>query len=289
MAQEDVFDTAHHAATPGRKALRSAQLGAAYYLRGVPKYLAARGRLGLPRWDGDVLVNPVRELRRRTYTRFELPAGYRDALRALGDAGVRLTMPRMRLEALLGVWWAARRTPGDVIECGAYQGGTALLLAALAAHNGLDQRVLLADTFAGIPAVSAFDPLREGGEYGDVPNLTGRILEQAGRLGVTDRVELHVGLFADTLPAVATARPDLMFAFAHVDANVYEGTKDACRFVIPRLAPGAYVVFDDYNGVLDLGARLAIDECLAGTGHSLRPLAWCSAFTQTPDARANGR
>jgi hypothetical protein len=79
----------------------------------------------------------------------------------------------------------------------------------------------------------------------------------------------------DSFPRIA---PTARFSFAHVDANIYEGTRDACAFVIPRMNAGGVVVFDDYNGLMDLGARLAIDEYLAGHGMRPQPLAECSAF-----------
>ena len=93
-------------------------------------------------------------------------------------------------------------------------------------------------------------------------------------------------MFADTFARLAARRP--RFAFAHIDANIYSGTLDACAFVLPRAAPGGAVVFDDYNGVCDLGARLAIDQALRGTGLRPRPLTASSAWVRVPAGRRPG-
>jgi hypothetical protein len=84
--------------------------------------------LKLPTGDFGVLLNPLREFHRRAYHGFDLPPRFRESLRLLSAAGVRLTMPPRRLEGLLGAWWATRDVPGDVIECGSFRGATALLL-----------------------------------------------------------------------------------------------------------------------------------------------------------------
>ena len=91
--------------------------------------------------------------------------------------------------------------------------------------------------------------------------------------------EIHQGLFAQTFQILAQSDP--RFAFVHIDANIYSGTLEACQFTIPRINSGGAVVFDDYNGVCDLGARLAIDEYFQGKGVKPRPLTASSAYVRT--------
>ncbi len=274
-----VFDPTLYAATPGQKIKRSAQLGVGYYFRALPRYLAHRGERGLPRWDGGAFLNPLRELHPRAHRSLPLPPHYRAALEALRDAGVRLSMPQLRLEGLLGAWWETRDVAGAVIECGAYRGATGLMLAVLGRMSGIDRPALLLDTFRGSPAPGEHDHMRQEGDYAPGDDWARVLAGQAAALGVAGEIEIHEGLFADTFAALA-GRADLAFAFVHVDANTYSSTLEACRFTLERAAPGAGVVFDDYNGVLDLGARLAIDECLAATGATPEPLAWCSAYVR---------
>jgi hypothetical protein len=270
VALSTVFDDSHHAATLPRKCWRALQLGPKYYFWDLPRYFAHRGRRGLPVWDRSALTNPLREFRPQAPPSEDLPPAYEQALARFAEVGIQLTIPRERLGKLLQVWWQTRNIAGDVIECGAYRGATSLLIALLGRLDGISQRVHMCDTFAGMPAVSGYDLGREVGEFQPPPDQVQMILRQAEALGVSDRVQMHRGLFADTLPQLAACQP--RFALVHIDANIYQGTLDACCWTIPSVAPGGAVVFDDYNGVCDLGARLAIDEYLAGQGSCLKPI-----------------
>ncbi len=273
-----VFDESHHAATFLRKVYRALQLGPKYYLWDLPRYFAHRRDRNLPLCDVAAFTNPLREFRSRSPAGMELPPHYPEALGHLADAGVRLTIPRQRLEALLQVWWSTRTVAGDVIECGAYRGATSLLLALLGRLNGVAQQVHMLDTFAGMPSVSGYDLGRQSGEFRPPPDQVELIRGQAAALGVMERIEVHKGLFAETFAVLLPRRP--AFAFVHIDANIYQGTLDACRFTIPYVASGGAVVFDDYNGVCDLGARLAIDEYFAGQGVKPLPLTASSAWVR---------
>src|SRR5262249_22416883 len=99
-----VFDDSHHAATFLRKVCRALQLGPRYYFWDLPRYFAHRRSRKLPLWDVAAFTNPFKEFRPRSRTVREMPPGYREGLARLAEAGVRLTIPRARLEALLQVW-----------------------------------------------------------------------------------------------------------------------------------------------------------------------------------------
>ena len=62
---------------------------------------------------------------------------------------------------------------------------------------------------------------------------------------VPDNVELHVGLFGDTLPGFMQQNPDPI-AFLHVDCDLYSSTRTIFEFVCERLQPGTIILFDDY-------------------------------------------
>jgi hypothetical protein len=281
----DVFDDAHYANTFFKKVERSLHLGPKYFIWDLPTYFFDRLALQLPLRDFRVFFNPVREIKQRVYRRFELPSGYQEALRLLAAEEIRLTMPRARLEAMIGAWWATAEVPGQVIECGSFRGATALLLALLGKMNGREQLILLLDTFNGIPDVTTYDKSRSPGEFLPSINQADMIRRQASALGIKERIEVHQGLFSETF-AVLEKR-NLTFAFVHVDANIYSGTRDACQFTVPRTSVGGIVVFDDYNGVCDLGARLAIDEYFASSEVKLVPLAGSSVFYRLSDFPAS--
>ena len=279
-----VFDPSHYAATLGEKVWRSAQLGPRYYLWDLPRYFYHRRTRKLGIWDPAVFTNPLREFQPECRTAWELPPGYPEALQLFADLGLKLTIPQQRLEALASAWWQVRHLSGDVIECGAYQGATSLFLALLGRLLGISQKVLLLDTFAGIPEVSPYDLSRQTGEFRAPRDQIAVIQHQARILEVQDRIEIHKGLFNETFTKLAGST--LAFRLVHIDANVYQATLEACTFTLPRVVPGGIMVFDDYNGVCDLGARLAIDECLAERRLEPQPLAATSAYLRLPEEDA---
>jgi hypothetical protein len=276
---DDLFDTAHYATGLRERMRRGFELGPKYYLLDVPRYVRQRLRRGLPLLDLEALWNPVRSFRNMSYLQLPLPPHYDEALALLHAAGVRFDNPRSRIEALVGLWWDVHAVAGDVIECGAYRGATSLLLAVLGRLEGVPQKVLMMDTFAGMPPPSAYDSSRRAGEFAPPDGWPDIIRRQTTELGVADRVEIHQGLFSEHFPALATR--GVRFSFAHIDANIYQGTLEACEFTLPRMAAGGAVVFDDYNGLMDLGARLAIDEAVTRRGKKPLPLAECSAYLRT--------
>ncbi len=162
-----------------------------------------------------------------------------------------------------------RRLPGcDLVAAGrAWQ-------AEWAKAKGLDPR-----HFRGHACRFRVDLSRQDGEFQPPADQVQWIRKQAESLGVSDRIEIHQGLFAQTFQVLAQRDP--RFAFVHIDANIYSGTLEACQFTIPRINSGGAVVFDDYNGVCDLGARLAIDEYFQGKGVKPRPLTASSAYVRT--------
>lgn len=280
---DQVFDSEHYASTFLEKIKRSLQLGAKYYFLDVPRYFFNRRKEGLPFWDAGVVVNPLREFRHRIYYHYPLPDFYDQALQRIADTGIRLSLPPHRLESVVGAWWSTREVAGQAIECGSYRGATGLLLGLLGEMGKIDQQILLLDTFSGTPPTSNYDSSRQQGEFTPADDQVSIIRQQAIALGIEERVVIHKGLFADTFSAIA--QQNLNFAFAHIDANVYWSTKEACEFVLPRMASDSIIVLDDYNGVTDLGARLAIDRYFLGKVRQPIPLAGCSAFLRIADIR----
>ena len=195
--------------------------------------------------------------------------------------GARVAMPRLRLEALLGAWWLVpkRRRRRDRMR--RLRGldlpvDRRCWLAATGSRRGSTRSTRSRARPRRRPSTAATGP-------GSSTRRAGRpevLAQRARALGVEDRLVVHVGLFATTFAKLAPLDP--RFAFVHIDANLFESTREACAFTLPRISPGGVVVFDDYNGVCDLGARLAIDVCLASYGPAPSPLAWCSSYLRLP-------
>ena len=77
-----------------------------------------------------------------------------------------------------------------------------------------------------------------------------------------DRVKFLPGWFRDTLPNA----PIKQLAVLRLDGDLYESTMDALVPLYPKLAPGGFVIIDDYRlpmcqqAVKDYRARTGIVE-----------------------------
>lgn len=177
------------------------------------------------------------------------------------------------LSAIAGTWLFVElaehllaRAPGEVVECGVYDGGNAfvalLVSAALRAR-----RYRLCDSFAGFPELSPRDPAERAGEFADVDFAAIR-----NRFANFANVVLHRGTFERVLPAL----PPSSLALVYVDCDLYESTRVCCRALYDRVAPGGAMLFHDYwtpDGSLPEGApaaftgvRRAVDEFLPAWG-----------------------
>lgn len=143
---------------------------------------------------------------------------------------------------------AAAPPTGCLVEVGVYQGGSAARLAAVASRQG--RALWLFDTFTGIPESTAEVDFHQVGDFGDTSAAAVRAALPAAHIVVGDaRTTLPL---ADTGPV----------AFAHVDCDQYDTTREVIRTLVPRMMRGGTIVFDDY-GCLG-GATRAVDELLGG-------------------------
>jgi hypothetical protein len=79
-----------------------------------------------------------------------------------------------------------------------------------------------------------------------------------GRWGLScqkDLIELHPGLFEETL------FPSKPIAFAHIDCDWYESVNVCITRILPHLAQGGIMVFDDYHSYS--GCKKAVDQLLS--------------------------
>jgi O-methyltransferase len=136
--------------------------------------------------------------------------------------------------------------PGDLIECGVWRGGAAMMMKAVLAIAGSDRTLWLADSFEGLPAPSV--PQDEGYDLSSMPYLSAGeqlVRENFARFDLLDeRVRFLPGWFKDTLPRA----PIEQIALLRADADLYESTMDILTNLYDRVAPGGFVIIDDYHG-----------------------------------------
>ncbi len=133
----------------------------------------------------------------------------------------------------------ALRLAGDVVECGVFRGGTALLEAVTIAEHGAGGRTLhLFDSFAGMPEMTEGVDRFKPGDFGGTS--AGAI---AALLSPYPFARMHVGFIPETFRGLELGR----VAWAHVDVDIYRAVRDCIEFLYPRLTPGGFLIFDDYG------------------------------------------
>lgn len=153
-----------------------------------------------------------------------------------------------------------RRIPGDLIETGVWRGGACIMMrAVLKAYGITDRKIWVADSFEGLPPP---DPTHYPADAGDT-HFTFKALavsleqvqQNFERYGLLDEQIMFLkGWFRDTLPTAPIGRLALM----RLDGDMYESTMDALSNLFPKLAPGGFVIIDDY-GYID-SCRQAVHD-----------------------------
>ena len=168
--------------------------------------------------------------------------------------------------------------PGDFIETGVFRGGACIFLRGLLAARGVeDRRVFVADSFRGIPEPRRRVELAEGKtcdpDVEPTADWTDRYVSGKDavaynfrRYGLLDRRVVFVeGFFNESLPpllgSVNAVRPveapddAPVLALLRIDCDAHDGVLDALEAGYPRVAPGGFVIIDDWHLG---GARAAV-------------------------------
>jgi O-methyltransferase len=150
-----------------------------------------------------------------------------------------------------------RSLPGDIVECGVYNGGSAAIMASHCERSPVDRNVWLFDSFEGLPKPTDKDgdkaPAYEGWCHGDLSKVK-KVLR---KLRIPEsRIHIIKGWFQDTFPSVQIRD----IAILHIDADWYESVKLCLEKFYDSVQAGGYIVLDDYGDWE--GCRIATDEFL---------------------------
>ena len=156
---------------------------------------------------------------------------------------------------------ATARIPGNRVECGVLRGMSALLIASIlrAVDPGFDGNGLyLVDSFEGLSAMHPADAVAENRYSMKQGDFATPVEHVRGVMSMFPRCKVVKGW----IPGALAALPECLWAFVHLDVDLYEPTLGALDYFLPRLAAGAVVVNDDYASPLFPGAGQAWDEYL---------------------------
>jgi len=161
--------------------------------------------------------------------------------------------------------------PGDIIECGVYQGNSFCWLAYLSVilePYAINRRIIGFDTFEGFASIDNIaDPNDiDSKNFADTSyELIAQALENIDVVRPVNKVkrfELVKGDIVETLPKYIDDHPWMTCAMLILDTDLYKPTKVALEKVINLMPRGGVIVFDEYNYQNFPGESQAIKEVL---------------------------
>jgi O-methyltransferase len=162
--------------------------------------------------------------------------------------------------------------PGDIAECGVWNGGSMLLAAMALIHFGDTSRTIyLYDTFAGmpkpedvdkrwdgVPALPTWQSFQDAGRqwgYGGTVDMVREVMRNSGY--PEDKLVFVEGMVEDTIPGQAAEQLSLL----RLDTDLYKSTYHELVHLYPRLSSGGILIIDDYGTFQ--GSRKATDQYIA--------------------------
>ena len=186
--------------------------------------------------------------------------------------------------------------PGDFLEAGVWRGGATIFMrAVLAAYDVGDRTVWAADSFQGLPApnaaafpidlsadLSGFDFLAVGLE---------QVKANFARYGLLDeQVRFLPGWFKHTLPDA----PIEQLALLRLDGDYYESTIQILESLYDKVAPGGFVIVDDYGAMEQCRSAVEDFRTAHGVSEPMHKVDWTGVYwridgqTSRPSRPRNG-
>jgi hypothetical protein len=159
--------------------------------------------------------------------------------------------------------------PGDLVECGVYKGGSAMMMALSLIHfKDTSRKIYLYDTFEGMSEPTDKDVAFDGQQAHELLNKTQREKDIIWCYGPYEEVKKNMastgydmnkviftkGKVEDTIPEVIPSNISLL----RLDTDWYESTQHELIHLYPVLTKSGVLIIDDYGHWQ--GARKAVDE-----------------------------
>ena len=160
----------------------------------------------------------------------------------------------IRWETFIEAMLSTREMDGEIWECGAYKGGTPMLVKCFLTKEGINKNIRIFDTFEGMPT---FNP--ECGDQCEIGSFADTKYEEVLELfnGI-DQCFIYKGVIPETFKDLTETK----LAICHIDLDNYLSVKDCLEFCYPRVVAGGYIIIDDYNCTGTLGCKKATDDFL---------------------------
>ena len=161
---------------------------------------------------------------------------------------------------------------GSIVECGVNQGYGTMSWAKFSAIMepvNLTRRIYGFDTFEGFPELSDKD-ISASSDHVKVGDLAADAFEELNGLaqihdstrflGHIPKVKLVKGDAVKTIPQFIEEHPHLVVSLLYLDFDLYEPTRIALEYFVPRMPKGAIIAFDELDNPLWPGESQAMIE-----------------------------
>lgn len=164
----------------------------------------------------------------------------------------------------VGLWaaYSASKLLGDFIECGVNRGFLSSAIMQYLNWDSLQKTFYLLDTFSGLDERYVSDDERRRNAMDKNKRLlrsgfyTSDVDAVRANFSQWQNIRIVVGSIPDTLPEVQADR----VAYLHLDMNCAPPEVAAFTYFWDRLAPGAFVLLDDYAYAGSELQKAAMDE-----------------------------
>jgi len=164
-----------------------------------------------------------------------------------------------------------REVQGSIVECGVYKADSLLTffhMSNIFEPFSLTRKVVGFDTFKGFPTVSEHD----NAEFAKVNHLSDvdlshiqkicEIQELNKALPEINKIQLIEGNVESSIPRYLVENPHLIISLLYLDFDLYEPTKIALEYFLPKVTIGGIVAFDELNQLKWKGETRAFDEII---------------------------
>ena len=183
---------------------------------------------------------------------------------------------RQQLKRFLTLYEIYKRilpVKGSIVELGVFRGFSLSAWAKLGAilePENLIRKVYGFDTFEGFPSLHGKDTNEAyehevGHFFTDVHEELlelNEVFNQDRFLGHINKVELIKGDCTKTIPNFIDNNPHLMIGLLFIDLDLYEPTKTALEYFLPRMHKGSIIAFDELDNPQWPGETLALLESM---------------------------
>ena len=151
------------------------------------------------------------------------------------------------------------KIPGDFLEAGVWRGGACIYAKGVIEVWGeVDRQVIVADSFEGLPPPDpAYPADAESTHYAqkELAVSEDEVRDNFVRFGLLDdRVKFIKGFFKESFKRPL---PFETLAILRLDGDMYSSTMETLEALYDKVAPGGYIIVDDYSLS---GCRRAISD-----------------------------